>query len=223
MSNRCGHAFTDMMSSTCIVSLTVMSQCGLNLSTPPPRDCRHGSTCQGNRLEWVPESNKSKLRVCVVHHKNENRWDYLPITFVAPSSLTHMLMPWIKTGHSMVAGRGQRVLFPHAASGDAQTNVNLSQWFQQILCEFQFSPKFPPSQLRHIFVDERCSAEAVGGPSNTGAARIMGNSVERWAISYDRNLHKREVQAAADAMEGWREELLALVDQSASSTSEESA
>lgn len=32
----------------------------------------------------------------------------------------------------------------------------------------------------------------------------------RWAISYDRNLQNREVQAAADAMEEWRTELLAL-------------
>jgi hypothetical protein len=40
----------------------------------------------------------------------------------------------------------------------------------------------------------------------------MGNSVERWAISYDRNIHVREVQAAVQAMQQWREELLALVE-----------
>jgi hypothetical protein len=72
--------------------------------------------------------------------------------------------------------------------------------------------KFPPSQLRHIFVDERCSRGSVDGPDMRGAARVMGNSVERWAISYDRNIHTREVQGAVEAMERWRSELLALVE-----------
>jgi hypothetical protein len=77
--------------------------------------------------------------------------------------------------------------------------------------EVPFS-KFPPSKLRHIFVDERCSHGSVNGPEMRGAARVMGNSVERWAISYDRNIHTREVQGAVEAMEGWRNELLALVE-----------
>lgn len=184
--------------------------CPASLTPCRSSACRDGTTCRGNRLEWVDGSNKTKLRVCVVHHKNESRWDYLPAEFIAPASLTSRLMPMITMGHKELAATGQRVLFVHATTGVEQTNVNLSQWFQQLLCDFDFSNKFPPSQLRHIFVDERCSADAVAGPSSKGAARIMGNSVERWAISYDRNLHTREVQAAADAMESWREELIAL-------------
>lgn len=50
------------------------------------------------------------------------------------------------------------------------------QWFQQLLGNFGFKNKFPPMQLRHIFVDERCSADCIKGPSNKAAARIMGNS-----------------------------------------------
>lgn len=41
---------------------------------------------------------------------------------------------------------------------------------------------------------------------------VVACSVERWAISYDRNLHTREVQAAVSAMNEWRNELLSLVD-----------
>jgi len=37
-------------------------------------------------------------------------------------------------------------------------------------------------------------------------------SVERWEISYDRNLHTREVQAAVQDMNSWRVQLLSLVD-----------
>ncbi len=146
-----------------------------------------------------------------MHHKNESRWDFLPIEFNMPTSLTQRLMPWVTMGHKLVAAQGQWTLFVHPKSGLRLQAMHLSNWFQQLLAAHGAPFKFPPSQLRHIFVDERCSAEAVGGPANTGAARIMGNSVERWAISYDRNLHTREVQAAADTMEQWREELLALV------------
>lgn len=172
---------------------------------------RHGSTCKGNTLQWVPGSNKSQLKISLVHHKNESKWDFLPIEFTLPSSLTHRLMPWVTMGHRLLAARGQATLFVHPRSGLGLQAMHLSQWFQQLLSTHGATFRFPPSQLRHIFVDERCSAEAVGGPSNVGAARIMGNSVERWAISYDRNLHTREVQAAANAMEEWRKELLALV------------
>jgi hypothetical protein len=51
------------------------------------------------------------------------------------------------------------------------------QWFQGLLAKFKFANRFAPSQLRHIFVDERCSADCLEGPSNKAAARIMGNSV----------------------------------------------
>lgn len=115
-------------------------------------------------------------------------------------------------GWKLLAAANQRLMFVHPNSGLGLTAVNLFQWFQQLLSIHDASFRFPPNQLRHMFVDERCSAEAVSGPKGSGAARIMGNSVERWAISYDRNLQKREVQAAANAMEGWREELLSLID-----------
>lgn len=110
------------------------------------------------------------------------------------------------------------------------------QWWQQLLAKFRFRNKFSPAKLRHIFVDERCSAAGAPGPSHKAAARIMGNSVgestgshtvtlhfskhnkaaiaacaaERWAISYDKNLHQRDVEAGVRAMEEWRQALIAL-------------
>lgn len=174
--------------------------------------CRLGDKCKGNTLQWMTGSNKTQLVLSLVHHKNECKWDFLPIEFTVPPSLASRLMPWITMGRTMLAATNQRLLFVHPNSGIGLNAVNLSHWFQQLLSSHKAPFKFPPSQLRHIFVDERCSAEAVGGPSDAGAARIMGNSVERWAISYDRNLHTREVQTAADAMEMWRTELLSLVE-----------
>lgn len=36
-------------------------------------NCRLGDACKGNRLEWVPGSGKTKLRLSFPHHKNEAR------------------------------------------------------------------------------------------------------------------------------------------------------
>lgn len=89
-------------------------------------DCRQGNNCQGNRLEWV-DSSKSKLKACFPHHKNEGKWDHMPIEFVLPPSLTKQLMPWITKGHSILAAPGQRLLFIHPPTGMQLSNVNLAQ------------------------------------------------------------------------------------------------
>jgi hypothetical protein len=89
-------------------------------------ECRQGSSCKGNRLEWV-DSTKSKLKASFPHHKNEARWDHMPIEFVLPPSLTNQLMPWINKGHSILAAQGQRLLFVHPPTGMQLSNVNLAQ------------------------------------------------------------------------------------------------
>lgn len=45
---------------------------------------------------------------------------------------------------------------------------------------------------------------------NPCACLVGACSVERWQLSYDRNLHEREVQSAVEAMDAWRTELLML-------------
>lgn len=185
---------------------------------PPPTTAavhRLGPACKGNVLQWVKSTEgggKRELFISFPHHKCEAKWDHLPIQFKVPAGLCNRLMPWLSQGHQMLSAQGQRLVFVQPTTGLAMTNVNLSQWFQQVQAQFSAPFRFPPGQLRHIFVDERCSAEAVAGPSNKGAARIMGNSTERWAISYDRNLPQREVNAAVSAMQQWREQLLALCE-----------
>ena len=175
---------------------------------------RRGPECKGNRLEWLPGSNREKLRLCFVHHKNESRWDFMPIKFELPPSLTRVLLPWLKQGHGIVTSRrqGQRLLLVKPGKAAGLSASDLSIWFNELQSLSEAPFRFPPNQLRHIFVDERCSEEAAAGPRNRGAARIMGNSEERWSLSYDRNLHQREVGAAVRAMEQWRSELLSLTE-----------
>ena len=106
------------------------------------------------------------------------RWDFLPIEFLVPRFLAERLAPWINEGHKQLAAPGQRLLFVQPTSGTALTNVNVSHWWQTMLAKYEAPFRFPPSELRHIFVDERCSRDAVqSGPDNRAAARIMGN---RW-------------------------------------------
>src|SRR6476469_4704475 len=66
---------------------------------------------------------------------------------------------------------------------------------------------FPPQFLRLIFVEERMGDGRVEGPSDKGAAMVMGHSTKMWRTSYDTQHFKREMQKAVDAMGGWRVEL----------------
>lgn len=185
--------------------------------------------------------------LCFPHHKNESRWDFLPIEFEVPDLLAQRLMPWITMGHKEHAAPGQRLLFYRFHQKTGMQAMHLSGWFTDMLSTYKAPFRFAPRELRHIFVDERCGSQSVAGPLNKGAARVMGNryvssqgqrpfcarvlpvlgtacrrpacpvckcpcSVERWEISYDRNLHTREVNAAVQAMNAWRTELLELVD-----------
>ena len=63
-------------------------------------------------------------------------------------------------------------------------------------------------RLRHIFVDERRSADRVPGPEDTQAAMVMGNTTRKWTQSYDLRFKKREFQAGVNAMQSWRAALL---------------
>lgn len=85
-------------------------------------------------------------------------------------------MPWITEGHPVLAAPGQRLLFVQENAGTGFTNVHLSYWWQRLLAKYDAPFKLSAMQLRHVFVDERCGADAsTSGPGNLGAARVMGN------------------------------------------------
>ncbi len=76
-----------------------------------------------------------------------------------------------------------------------------------------------PSQCRQVFVHERRSAERVEGPSDKGAAMVMGHSPKQWDKWYDLDFHARHAQQAVDAMATWRNNLLSSQALSAATTS----
>ena len=62
---------------------------------------------------------------------------------------------------------------------------------------------------------ERRSSTAVDGPSEVGASMAMGNSPDMWDRVYDRSFRRREMQAAVDAMEVWRQKAIGSTDTAA--------
>lgn len=106
--------------------------------------------------------------------------------FMLPVSLEKRLLPWVRHGHPILAaGRREMFvkLFVHKPAA-AFKSTDLSAWFQQLLAKVErpsslHFPPFCPSNLRHIFVDERCCEDRVQGPANRAAARIMGNCEAR--------------------------------------------
>lgn len=90
------------------------------------------------------------------------------------------------------------------------TKTSMSSYFHSMLSRMDPSfPRIPPSLLRHIFVDERRSRQRVEGPDDAAAAQVMGNSTQAWSRNYDLHFDVREAQAAVDAMQTWRQHLLA--------------
>ena len=110
-------------------------------------------------------------------------------------------------------GRAQLTDSPFAfvdLGGRPLTKTSMSSYFHSMLNRMDPSfPRIPPSLLRHIFVDERRSRQRVEGPDDAAAAQVMGNSTQAWSKNYDLHFDVREAQAAVDAMQTWRQHLLA--------------
>ena len=191
-------------------------------------DCATPHTCKGNRLEWIgdkplladlSEPPNPTLRAVFPHHKNARKWNGYVISFELPPALCCMLHPYLLHGHDTLLAHTpsshkhgedatHTLLFTNT-QGRELTEVNLCHWFSRMLVDHKAPfPNFPPSKLRHVFVDERQSDMAAPGPSNRSAARIMGNSERVWATHYDHHLPQREVDGAVQAMAQWREALL---------------
>ncbi|DBB01329.1 TPA: hypothetical protein ACH3X3_011720 [Trebouxia sp. C0006] len=94
--------------------------------------------------------------------------------------------------------------------GTAGKEISSSMWspyFSRLLSKLG-TARFTAQQLRSIFVAERRSTIAV----EVGAALAMGNSPGMWDRVYDRSFRRREMQAAVDAMQLWREGAIGVVD-----------
>jgi hypothetical protein len=130
------------------------------------------------------------------------------ITFKLPASLNDIMVPFFTRGHHSLLTSNPTVFVD--LGGNPLTKTNFSSYFHRMTrCLQPDFPKLAPSLLRHVFVDERMSKQRVQGPEDKGAAHVMGNSEQQWHLSYDLQFDTREAQAAVDAMDAWRQNVLA--------------
>ena len=181
---------------SCIRSLVVPAYTGhcLHLGCTEP-------SCRGNRLYTMSES-PLLLRIKLPHHKNARKWGKAVIEFDLPPDLTQLV-------HTYLGAPRKALLDHHLLIGDTCPYVFmdmhgrgfgdaavLSVYWQNWLVSRGGVP-MNPSMCRQVFVDERQSNSAAAGPSNQGAAMVMGHSVKQWDKWYDMRYHPRMAHRVA--------------------------
>ena len=164
----------------------------------------HLSRCKGNS---IAVRQRGELWLELPHHKNQRRWHADAIIVRLPGELAQLVYTYLLQGHAVLSP-GMPYMFCDRKGRPFQSAARFCHYFNKVLQRIGSPAVFPPSRIRHIFVDERRSLDAAPGPSNVGAATVMGNSVGQWDRSYDLGMRSRETQAAVDAMPQWREAML---------------
>ena len=179
-------------------------------------DCRLAD-CEGNRL-YVESTSPLRLRMKFPHHKNDNKWKRAVIDFIVPDELTELL-------HMYLEGPRRKLMCSTCSTTDRvfmdlqgrpfDISSSFCYYWQRFLVSHG-APALNPSICRQIFVMERMSEGAAVGPSDRGAAMVMGHSVKQWHDWYDLKFHSRLAQDAVNSMQGWRRSLLDVAAQPAS-------
>lgn len=171
-------------------------------------DCIQDSSCHGNQLQLT---SNGALHMHLPHHKNEGAWGRAPISFTLPKDLAVIMMLHISQGHKLLTEYIGQETECHVfvdRQGRPFSESNLTIYWDRMLVSMGLNPPISPSLCRQVFVHERRSAERVEGPSDRGAAMVMGHSLAQWSKWYDLDFHSRESQQAVDAMATWRDQLL---------------
>ena len=169
-------------------------------------DCKLAE-CEGNRL-YV--DSPVRMRMKFPHHKNDNKWKRAVLEFVVPQDLAELLHMYLDGPRnklmSSTSSTTDRVFMDLQGRPFVDSSSFCSYW-QRFLVSHG-APALNPSICRQIFVLERMSDSAAVGPSDRGAAMVMGHSVKQWHDWYDLKFHSRLAQNAVDSMQGWRHRLL---------------
>ena len=173
-------------------------------------DCKRPG-CQGNKL-YITSKSPLKMRIMFPHHKNERKWKKAVIAFDVPSELAEMLLLYLEGPRKVLL---QSELMAEETCDTVFMDKRCRTFTVVTFClhwqSFMRSlggPALPPSKCRQIFATERCSDDAAPGPSDRGAAMVMGHSTKQWLDWYDVKFHSRLAQHAVDAMTLWRNAML---------------
>ena len=152
------------------------------------------------------------------HHKNEAKWGRAAISFNLPQDLAVVMDLYISKGHKLLTEYIGLDNVCHVfvdRKGRPFLDTNLTIYWDKMLVSMGLATPISPSLCRQVFVHERRSAGRVPGPSDRGAAMVMGHALAQWSKWYDIDFHTRESQQAVDAMATWRNSLLSSPDQPA--------
>ena len=177
--------------------------------------CNRPHKCHGNRLIILKRS-PLKMQLHLPHHKNQTSWEQAAIQFEIPPQLASLLGLWLDDGHKLLCTHLLESGDPPCPfvfmnkEGRGYTTNLLGKWWRPWVKEHGGAEHLPPSMCRHIFVDERRSDARAEGPDK-GASMAMGNSENAWDQHYDKQRHfnPRDCQEAVNAMDIWRESMLA--------------
>ena len=192
---------------SCIRGLVVPTYTGHCLHL----DCKEPD-CEGNRLYIVSRS-PLLMRIKLPHHKNARKWGKAVIVFDLPSDLAKLLHTYIASprkallDHHLLIGDTCPYLFMDMHGRGFQDAAVFTLYWQKRLVSRGGVP-MNPSMCMKVFVEERQSNSAAAGPSNEGAAMVMGHSVKQWHKWYDMQYHPRMAQNAVDGMQSWRAAML---------------
>ena len=171
-------------------------------------DCRLAA-CEGNRL-YVESTSPVRMRMKFPHHKNDNKWKRAVIEFIVPQDLAELLHMYLQQPRiKLMSSTGSTTdhVFMNLQGRPFDSSSSFSNYWQRFLVNHG-APALNPSICRQIFVLERMSDGAAVGPSDRGAAMVMGHSVKQWHDWYDLKFHSRLAQDAVNSMQDWRRCLL---------------
>ena len=172
------------------------------------QNCTRRQECKGNRLFFK----EGRLHAYLPHHKVARHWRGKPISFALPPKLDELAQLYLKEARPLLlAPYGSTVdTFFVSKKALAFTESNMcTHWkrvMRRLLTELESTS---PQLMRKLFVGRLRNATTGPRIPEVGAQHIMGNSMKQWDRTYDTNFFQRNAQVAVDAMDGWREHLLA--------------
>ena len=180
-----------------------------------PGPCLHPDCnltgCEGNRL-YIFSTPPLLMRIQLPHHKNASKWGQASTEFDLPAELAELLYTYLGQprrallDHHLLIGQSCPYVFMDMHGRGFAGAVLTLYWQKWLVLQGRVSMN--PSMCRQVFVDERASNSAAAGPSNQGAAMVMGHSEQQWRNWYDMQFHPRLAQNAVNSMQLWRTAML---------------
>ena len=190
---------------SCVVSMTWDGQ------RCQHRDCPPNSGCPGNRLA---RNAAGALGIWLPHHKTARSSGTEIAVCPLPAEASELLELYLEHCRPLLAaGSSQGTVFIAALGGRLSPSQFSTYFKRRVLPELGLAQSFNPGLLRHIFIDERLSAEEAAhpvGPRHLDAASVMGNGLVTWDRHHHIGREGAGMQRAVAAMPELRAHLLTL-------------